>query len=68
MAVLEIGIPSGFIADKKSVTQHPLLKRTEDGDGKLNLYFDEVCMYVCMLKPPYNNTSADCRNLAVLGR
>lgn len=42
MAVLEIGIPTGFAADKKSVTQHPLLKRTEDGDGKINLYFDEI--------------------------
>ena len=42
MAVLEIGIPTGFAADKKSVTQHPLLKRTEDGEDKINLYFVEV--------------------------
>ena len=42
MAVLEIGIPTGFAADKKSVTQHPLLKRTEDGEDKIILYFDEV--------------------------
>ena len=42
MAVLEIGIPTGFAADKQSVTQHPLLKRTEDGEDKIILYFDEV--------------------------
>lgn len=48
MAVLEIGIPTGFAADKKSVTQHPLLKRTEDGDGKINLYFDEVKLNATM--------------------
>ena len=42
MAVLEIGIPTGFAADKKSVTQHPLLKRTEDGEDKIILYFVEV--------------------------
>ena len=42
MAVLEIGIPSGFIADKESITKHPLLKRRENADGKINLYFDEV--------------------------
>lgn len=50
MAVLEIGIPTGFAADKKSVTQHPLLKRTEDGDGKINLYFDEVLFSILWFK------------------
>ena len=45
MAVLEIGIPTGFAADKQSVTQHPLLKRTEVGEDKIILYFDEVHNY-----------------------
>lgn len=43
MAVLEIGSPSGFIADEASVassTQKP--KRVEVEHKKLTLYYDEV--------------------------
>ena len=43
MAVLEIGFPSGFIADESSVAssqQKP--KRTEIESKKLVLYYDEV--------------------------
>ncbi|KAL3881064.1 hypothetical protein ACJMK2_033260, partial [Sinanodonta woodiana] len=42
MAVMEIGTPSGFVADKSSVKSVPFLKKIEDGDKKLILYFDEL--------------------------
>ncbi|KAK3607708.1 hypothetical protein CHS0354_016732 [Potamilus streckersoni] len=42
MAVIEIGTPSGFVADKSSVKAVPFLKKIEDGDKKLILYFDEL--------------------------
>ena len=42
MSVIEIGIPSGFTADKDGITKHKLLKRIEDGDKKVILYLDEV--------------------------
>ena len=60
MAVLEIGIPTGFAADKKSVTQHPLLKRTEDGDDKINLYFDEVLVSKIHVIRFYNSIKIIC--------
>lgn len=42
MAVKEIGIPSGFEADRESIGKVRGLKRSEPGDRKLILYFDEV--------------------------
>ena len=45
MAILEIGTPSGFMADPSSVkspSQEPA--RVEPGDRKVVLYFDEVCI------------------------
>ncbi|XP_013383486.1 CD109 antigen [Lingula anatina] len=42
MAVLEIGIPSGFEADLESISQLPSLKKTEKAYRKIVLYFDEV--------------------------
>ena len=42
MAILEIGLLSGFAADKFSISQLGLMKRVEDGDKKIILYFDEV--------------------------
>ena len=43
MAVLEIGSPSGFIADEGSVASSPdKPKRTELGERKIVLYYDEV--------------------------
>ena len=45
MAILEIGTPSGFMADPSSVkspSQEPA--RVEPGDRKVILYFDEVCI------------------------
>lgn len=42
MAVQEIGIPSGFDIDLESLTQLPILKRTETQNKKLVLYFDQV--------------------------
>ncbi|KAH3843059.1 hypothetical protein DPMN_116566 [Dreissena polymorpha] len=41
MSVIEIGYPSGFSADPKSVSSHLLLKRVEEGDKKVILYLDE---------------------------
>ncbi|XP_052795659.1 CD109 antigen-like isoform X2 [Mya arenaria] len=42
MAVIEIGFPSGFAADKSSINPHPLLKRVEGEDKKVILYLDEI--------------------------
>ena len=45
MAILEIGTPSGFMADPSSVkspSQEPA--RVEPGNRKVVLYFDEVCI------------------------
>ena len=45
MAILEIGTPSGFMADPSSVkspSQEPA--RVEPGNRKVILYFDEVCI------------------------
>ncbi|XP_045202749.2 CD109 antigen-like [Mercenaria mercenaria] len=42
MAVLEVGLLSGFAGDKFSITQLGILKRVEDGDKKLVIYFEEI--------------------------
>ena len=42
MAVQEVGIPSGFEVDVKSMKRPDVLKRTETEDRKVILYFDEV--------------------------
>lgn len=44
MAVKEIGIPSGFSADVEGVEmkKYAGVKRVEEGDRKIILYFDEV--------------------------
>lgn len=47
MAVLEVGFPSGFLADEASVTsstEKP--KRVELENKKLVLYFDEVYFWL----------------------
>lgn len=49
MAVIEIGYPSGFSADKTSIDKHKLLKRIEDGDKKVILYLDEVNTKTCCM-------------------
>ena len=42
MAVQELGIPTGFEVDLKSMAQVTEIKRTETANRKLILYFDEV--------------------------
>lgn len=42
MAVQEFGIPTGFEADLESIAGVTEIKRTETGDRKIILYFDEV--------------------------
>ncbi|KAK3579106.1 hypothetical protein CHS0354_022127 [Potamilus streckersoni] len=42
MTVMEIGTPSGFVADKSSIKDAPFIKKIEEGDKKLILYFDEL--------------------------
>ena len=42
MAVMEIGFPSGFAAEKVESKNMDVLKRKEDGDRKVILYLDEV--------------------------
>jgi hypothetical protein len=42
MAVMEIGVPSGFESDRLSITRMKTLKRIEEGPKKQILYFDEV--------------------------
>lgn len=51
---MEMKYLSGFSADKSSITQMDIIKRVEDGNKMLVLYFDEVnidsmvnvCFYV----------------------
>ena len=45
MAVKEIGIPSGFSADVEDLElkNYVGVKRIEEGNRKVILYFDEVC-------------------------
>lgn len=45
MAVKEIGIPSGFSADIEGLElkQYLGVKRIEEGDRKVIIYYDEVC-------------------------
>ena len=45
MAVKEIGIPSGFSADAEDLElkNYVGVKRIEEGNRKVILYFDEVC-------------------------
>ncbi|XP_060558291.1 CD109 antigen-like [Ruditapes philippinarum] len=42
MIVVEVGIPSGFEANRWSISEHKLLKRTEIEDRNVILYYDEV--------------------------
>lgn len=42
MIVVEVGIPSGFEANRWGITGHNLLKRTEIEDRSVILYYDEV--------------------------
>lgn len=42
MAVIEVGIPSGFAAEDVKTQEPGILKRKEDGDKKVILYLDEV--------------------------
>ncbi|KAL5012796.1 hypothetical protein ScPMuIL_011347 [Solemya velum] len=42
MAILELGIPSGFDADEKSVTEAIGIKKTEVKDRQLVLYYDKM--------------------------
>ena len=44
MAVKEIGIPSGFTADVEALelAKYDGVKRVEEGNRKVILYFDEV--------------------------
>jgi len=46
MAVKEIGIPSGFSADIEALElkNYQGVKRIEEGNRKVVIYFDEVCM------------------------
>ncbi|XP_060596342.1 complement C4-like, partial [Ruditapes philippinarum] len=42
MIVVEIGIPSGFEANRWGISEHKMLKRTEIEDRKVILYYEEV--------------------------
>lgn len=54
MSVIEVGFPSGFVADKTGVSKHKLLKRVEDGDKKIILYLDEVRYQIILLHKSRN--------------
>lgn len=47
MAVIEIGIPSGFSPDIEALEMAELedVKRIEEGNRKVVLYFDEVSFF-----------------------
>ncbi|XP_053393726.1 CD109 antigen-like [Mercenaria mercenaria] len=52
MIVVEIGIPSGFEANRWGISPHDLLKRTEIEDRKVILYYDEVTFSgICTVIP-----------------
>ena len=46
MAVAEIGIPTGFSANVQKLEEKNYygVKRIEEGNRKVILYFDEVCI------------------------
>jgi hypothetical protein len=45
MIVVEIGIPSGFEANRCRISDHEMLKRTEIEDRKVILYYEEVTQF-----------------------
>ncbi|XP_063437485.1 CD109 antigen-like [Mytilus trossulus] len=50
MAILEIGIPTGFQANPDEITHIPTLKKIEVENRKLILYFDEISGYPVCIK------------------
>ncbi|XP_060565119.1 C3 and PZP-like alpha-2-macroglobulin domain-containing protein 8 [Ruditapes philippinarum] len=42
MAIMEIGLLSGFAADTFSITHVRIMKRVEEGEKKIIIYFDEI--------------------------
>ncbi|CAG2235743.1 CD109 [Mytilus edulis] len=50
MAILEIGIPTGFQAKPDNITHVPTLKKIEVENRKLILYFDEISGYPVCIK------------------
>nr|BAR45615.1 thioester-containing protein 4 [Scolopendra japonica] len=65
MAVMEIGLPSGYVADKEhlpSIDESKSIKRveTKDGDSVIVIYFDKIGEKVCADAKAYrNNKVAD---------
>uniref|UniRef100_A0A646QE55 TEP1-F n=1 Tax=Hemiscolopendra marginata TaxID=943146 RepID=A0A646QE55_9MYRI len=65
MAVMEIGFPSGYVADKEhlpTVDEAKMIKRveTKDGDTVIVIYFDKIGEKVCTnAKAHRNNKVAD---------
>ena len=43
MAIMSVGVPSGFEPEKEGLESHSLVKRVEMAGGRLIIYFDEVC-------------------------
>ena len=49
MAIMNIGVPSGFEAQKDGIEGRPFVKRAELSGGRLNIYFDEVCLCLVLV-------------------
>ncbi|KAK3612489.1 hypothetical protein CHS0354_024459 [Potamilus streckersoni] len=47
MVLLDIGAPSGFVADKSSVVMISEIKRIEESSRRLVIYFDQVMSEIC---------------------
>ena len=45
MAIMDIGVVSGFEAEKDKVEKKGLIKRIESASGRLIIYFDEVSLF-----------------------
>ena len=49
MAIISIGAPSGFEAQKAGLEGNSLIKRLETAGGQLILYFDDVRLIIMLI-------------------
>ena len=46
MAIMRVGAPSGFEAQKEGLLGNPLVKKVETAGGQLIIYFDDVSIHM----------------------
>ena len=49
MAIMRIGAPSGFEAQKAGLEGNSLIKRLETAGGQLIIYFDDVRLIIMLI-------------------